>query len=135
MYTYCHALSLLGALPVAAPAGTDLGGGRIDMMCYSSTSAGPFIAAKKLKALAVAASDPSPLLPGVRTIAPSGVPGYRMKWWYGLLAPKSLDDAAVDRVAQAVSAAWNAPDVLSRFAALGVEPLQMTDRHGRVRGK
>jgi len=110
----------------SAPAVTDLVAGRIDMMFDSSTSAGPFIAAKKLKALAVAASDPSPLLPGVKTIAQSGVPGYRMKWWYGLLAPKSLDDAAIDRVAQAVSAAWNERDVLERFAALGVEPLKMT---------
>jgi len=110
----------------SAPAVTDLVAGRIDMMFDSSTSAGPFIAAKKLKALAVAATDPSPLLPGVKTIAQSGVPGYRMKWWYGLLAPKGLDDQAVDRVAQAVSAAWSQPDVLERFAALGVEPLKMT---------
>jgi len=110
----------------SAPAVTDLVAGRIDMMFDSSTSAGPFIAAKKLKALAVAATDPSPLLPGVKTIAQSGVPEYRMTWWYGLLAPKSTDDAAVDRVSKAVSAALNSPEVIERFAALGVEPLKMT---------
>lgn len=110
----------------SAPAVTDLVAGRIDMMFDSSTSASSFIAAKKLKALAVAATDPSPLLPGVPTIAQSGVPEYKIRWWYGLLAPSSLSDAAVDRVNEAVQKAWTDPELIQRFANIRVEPLKMT---------
>src|SRR3546814_3346510 len=62
----------------------------------------------------------------VKTIAQSGVPGYRKTWWYGLLAPKNTDDQAVDRVSQAVSVALHSPEVRERFAALGIQPLNMT---------
>ncbi|GGH66864.1 hypothetical protein GCM10010975_36110 [Comamonas phosphati] len=110
----------------SAPAVTDLIAGRIDMMFDSSTSASSFIAAKKLKALAVAATDPSPLLPGVPTIAQSGVPEYKIRWWYGLLAPASLSDAAIDRVNEAVQKAWTDPELIQRFANIRVEPLKMT---------
>lgn len=110
----------------SAPAITDLVSGRIDMMFDSSTSASPFVASKKLKALAVAATDPSPLLPGVPTIAQSGVPEYKIKWWYGLLAPASLSDAAIERVNDAVQKAWSDPELAQRFAAIRVEPLKMT---------
>jgi tripartite-type tricarboxylate transporter receptor subunit TctC len=109
----------------SAPAITDLAAGRIDMMFDSSTSASPFIAARKVKALAVAATERSPLLPGIPTIAQSGVPDYRIQWWYGLLAPRSLPDAAAEKVAQAVQAAWRDPAVTERFDTIRVEPLKM----------
>ena len=109
----------------SAPAVTDLVAGRIDMMFDSSTSASTFIAAKKLKALAVAATDPSPLLPGVPTITQSGVAEYKIRWWYGLLAPSSLSDAAIERVNEAVQKAWADPELIQRFANIRVEPLKM----------
>lgn len=109
----------------SAPAITDLVAGRIDMMFDSSTSAAAFMAAHKVRALAVATTQRSPLLPDLPTVAESGVRDYRINWWYGLLAPASLPDAAADKVARAVHDALGNPDLLARFATLRVEPLRM----------
>lgn len=109
----------------SAPAMTDLVAGRIDMMFDSATSAGPFMASHRVKALAVASTQRSALLPGLPTVAEAGVRDYKINWWYGLLAPASLSDEAADKVSKAVLAALHDPEVVARFATIRVEPLKM----------
>lgn len=109
----------------SAPAMTDLVAGRIDMMFDSSTSASPFIASHRVKALAVATTQRSVFLPGVPTISEAGVRDYKINWWYGLLAPASLPEDAADKVSKAVLGALNDPEVIARFATIRVEPMRM----------
>jgi tripartite-type tricarboxylate transporter receptor subunit TctC len=109
----------------SAPALTDLVAGRIDMMFDSSTSASPFMASNRVKALAVASTERSALLPGLPTIAESGVRDYKIHWWYGLLAPANLPDDAADKVSKAVLAALDDPEIVARFATIRVEPMKM----------
>ena len=61
----------------------DMLGGRIELTLTSMSSAKAGIDVGKLKALAVA-SERSPLMPGLPSIAESGVPGYSVSSWFGM---------------------------------------------------
>jgi tripartite-type tricarboxylate transporter receptor subunit TctC len=79
----------------------DLMGGRIDLTLTSISSAKAGIDAGKLKALAVA-SERSSLMPGLPSIAESGVPGYSVSSWFGMFGPASLPPAVMDRLSSAI---------------------------------
>ena len=79
----------------------DLLGGRIELTLTSISSAKAGIDSGKLKALAVA-SERSPLMPGLPTIAESGVPGYSVSSWFGMFGPANLLPAVMDRLSSAI---------------------------------
>ncbi len=79
----------------------DMLGGRIELTLTSISSAKAGIDAGKLKALAIA-SERSPLMPGLPTIAESGVPGYSVSSWFGMFGPANLPPAVMDRLSSAI---------------------------------
>ena len=79
----------------------DMLGGRIELTLTSISSAKAGIDAGKLKALAVA-SERSPLMPGLPSIAESGVPGYNVSSWFGMFGPANLPPAVMDRLSSAI---------------------------------
>jgi tripartite-type tricarboxylate transporter receptor subunit TctC len=89
----------------AAPAITDLLGGRIQVMFTTVASAAPLIAGGQLRALAVTSAERSPAFPDIPTVAEAGVPGYSAESWYGLYAPAKTPAAIVDRLNKSASAA------------------------------
>jgi tripartite-type tricarboxylate transporter receptor subunit TctC len=70
-----------------APAMTDLVGGQVSVMFPSLDSALPHIRSGKIKALAVTSTKRSALLPQVPTVDESGLPGFEIVAWGGVLAP------------------------------------------------
>ena len=82
----------------------------------------PYVEAGKLRALAVAGSSRSPLVPNVPTMAEAGVDGVQAIIWYGILAPAGTPRDVVDALARAVNAASNAPQYRQSLAAMGIEP-------------
>jgi tripartite-type tricarboxylate transporter receptor subunit TctC len=70
-----------------APALADIVTGRVDMMFSSYLSAGGQIEGGKLRMLAIAANERSPLLPNVPTMAEAGYPGVELDTWFGIMAP------------------------------------------------
>ena len=60
-------------------------------------------------------------LPELPTVAESGVPGYEVASWYGLLAPAQTPRAIVDRLNREVVAILRQPEVRDRLAADGAE--------------
>src|SRR5205085_8141006 len=89
----------------AAPAITDLLGGRIQVMFTTVASAAPLIAGGQLRALAVTSAERSPAFPDIPTVAEAGVPGYSAESWYGLYAPAATSAAIVERLNKSASAA------------------------------
>ncbi|HYG44018.1 MAG TPA: tripartite tricarboxylate transporter substrate binding protein [Bordetella sp.] len=104
----------------AAPAMTDLLGGRISYMPVNPAEAMQHIRAGRLRALAVAAKERLALLPDVPTAAEAGLPGYEEAVWWGLVAPASTPPAIVARLNREVRAALDDSAMKERLDALGV---------------
>jgi tripartite-type tricarboxylate transporter receptor subunit TctC len=106
----------------SAPAQSDLIGGQIQTMFQVTQSALPSVAANQVRAIAVTGSKRIPELPDVPTIAESGVPGYDLVIWWGVLGPKGLPDDVTGVINGTLRTAIADPDVAKRLRAAGVEP-------------
>lgn len=80
------------------PAMTDLLGGRISVFFSTVAVARPHLQSGKIKGLGVTTAKRTPALPNVPTIAESGLPGYEVSGWYGLVAPTATPKAAIVRL-------------------------------------
>ena len=106
----------------AAPAVADLLAGRVQLMFDNLASATPNIRAGKLRALAVTTLRRSELLPELPTLDESGLKGFDMSTWWGLMAPAKTPAEVVTRLSAEAQKAMDLPDVRERFRALGSEP-------------
>jgi tripartite-type tricarboxylate transporter receptor subunit TctC len=104
------------------PALTDTLGGQTDVFFSSTATAMPHIQSGKLRALAVTTAKRIPALPDVPTVAESGVPGYEVILWHGLIGPKGLPRAVVDRVNAEVTKALKLPATAEQLQNDGVAP-------------
>jgi tripartite-type tricarboxylate transporter receptor subunit TctC len=76
-----------------------------------------------LIALAVTTPEPSPLAPGVPTVASAGFPGYAAVFQTGLFAPAGTPKAIIDRLNQEVIKVMAEPDFQKAVLNLGSEPV------------
>jgi tripartite-type tricarboxylate transporter receptor subunit TctC len=106
-----------------APAMADLLGGQIDMMFDSLGTAHAQIKTGKVRALAVTSRTRNPSLPDVPTVAEAGVPGFDSVPWYTISAASGVPAAIVEKLNTEINAVLKAPDLLERWAPLGVLPL------------
>jgi tripartite-type tricarboxylate transporter receptor subunit TctC len=104
-----------------APAEQDLIGGFVSMM-LDTTACLPFVAAGKMKALAVASKARNPALPNVPTFDEIGVAGVYSSSWYGLLAPVGTPREVIERVNAELNAVLKSPETRKRLADFGGEP-------------
>jgi tripartite-type tricarboxylate transporter receptor subunit TctC len=107
----------------AAPAMTDLLAGQVQLKMDTYATASQFVAEGKLRALAFAARERSPLMPDVPTVAEMGLPGYEGILWIGLVAPAGTPKPAIDRLAAAAQRALRTPALAERLRRDGVEPV------------
>ena len=103
------------------PALIDVIGGQVPFFFANLASSLPHIKGGKLNALAVTSSKRTSILPDVPTIAEAGVPGYQVYEWNVLLAPVGTPAPVMSKLAVALRAALDAPDVRERIASLGGE--------------
>jgi tripartite-type tricarboxylate transporter receptor subunit TctC len=75
-----------------------------------------------LKALGVSTAKPTPLLPGVPTIAESGAPGYEISIWWGVLAPAALPGPIVAKLDTEITGILQQPESAQRLTTEGAEP-------------
>ncbi len=112
-----------------SPAGlAALRGGEVQLMFESVGAVIGQVRAGAVKALAVTSGKRSPLLPGVPTVAESGVAGYHAASWASLAAPARTPTAIVDRLNREVTAALASPEVAKRLLDVGVEARGSTPR-------
>ncbi|MES2184221.1 MAG: tripartite tricarboxylate transporter substrate binding protein [Pseudomonadota bacterium] len=107
----------------AAPALNDLIAGQVAVKMDTIATAAPHIRSGRLRALAIASAQRSPLMPEVPTIAESGVPGYQGILWMGILAPAGTDAAVVARLNQAITGMAGDAAYLKQLQAAGVDPV------------
>ena len=105
----------------AGPAVTDLLAGRVQLMFDNLASALPNIKAGKVRALAVTTLKRSSSLKETPTLDESGLKGFDMTTWWGVMAPARTPDAIVERLATEIGTILDEPDVKARLAAMGSE--------------
>ena len=103
----------------SAPALNDLVAGQVPLMFDTMLSAMPHVKAGRLKALAVTGASRSPAAPDVPTVAESGLPGYQVYAWNGLLAPVGTPPAVIARLSEELKKALEQPAVQERFSVQG----------------
>lgn len=107
----------------------DLIGGQVDMMFDNLPSSMPHIKSGKLRAIATTGITRSAVLPELPTVAESGIPGFEITAWFGLLAPAKTPPAIIDRLNFEVTKILKLPDIKARFIAQGAEPAPGTPQH------
>src|SRR5262245_60374599 len=71
-----------------APALTDTSAGQTDLCFNVVSSTLPHVRSGRLRAIAVTSAKRMPSEPEIPTVAESGVPGYEVNQWYGIIGPK-----------------------------------------------
>jgi tripartite-type tricarboxylate transporter receptor subunit TctC len=117
----------------AAPAAQALISKTVDVGTMSISVAMPLIQAGQLKALAVTGAERWPDLPDVPTVEETGVPASVSETWQGVLVPAGTPAEVVERLAKALVAIAQRPDVREKlrnagFAATGRGPQAFAKR-------
>jgi tripartite-type tricarboxylate transporter receptor subunit TctC len=108
------------------PATTAIMGGEVQLMFPAAAAAAPYIKTGRLRALAVGSADPSPLTPGLPTVAASGLPGYESSVTIGVFAPAKTSLSIVNHLNEEIVRVLNQPDVKDSLFRSGVEVVGST---------
>ena len=103
----------------SAPALTDVIAGQVPLMFDTMLSAMPFVRSGKLKALGVTSPVRSTAAPELPTIAESGLPGYQVLAWNGLLAPVGTPKAVIAQLSVELRRAMQLPEIKEKFSVQG----------------
>lgn len=116
--TYMTHIPYKGSAPVV----TDLIAGQVDVMFDNLPNVIQHVKSGRMKALAVSGGKRSQAAPEVPTVAESGVPGFDVTVWFGILAPAGTPRDIVQRLNAESTKIINSPEVTDRFLKQGVEP-------------
>jgi len=101
---------------------TGLLGHQVIMAFGAIEGALPLVADGRLRALAVTSERRFPLTPDLPTMIESGVDGFVVTSFEGVVAPAGTPPAIVARLNAAINEAVASADIKARFTALGLEP-------------
>jgi tripartite-type tricarboxylate transporter receptor subunit TctC len=116
----------------STPLLTDLAGGQVDLAVDLLPHALPFIQSGKVRPLAMATLQRSPLMPDLPTVAEAGVAGYEVSGWHGFVAPAGTPAAVIERINRDLNSILQQEDVRRVFAQQGVTPDGGTPEHFRT---
>lgn len=105
----------------------DVMAGLVTAMVAQVPSVLPHIQSGKLRALGIASSKPSDLLPGVPTIeAAANLPGFEALSWYALVGPAGIPGPIVEKIQHEVVVALRSPGMSERLQGMGMKPVGST---------
>jgi tripartite-type tricarboxylate transporter receptor subunit TctC len=99
---------------------SDALGGNIPLVFTAVAGAHQYVKSGKLKAIAVFSAKRSSSLPDVPTFVESGVPGFDVSSWVGILAPAQTPRPIIDKLNRELNAALASPEVIEKLATLGI---------------
>src|SRR5450631_4499215 len=106
-----------------APAITDVIGGQVDAAFSSVPSVLQMIRGGNVRALAVSSARRIAAAPEIPTLAESGLPGFDVNPWWGILAPAGIDMAIVRKINTDVADVFRTKEMIDFLATQGAEPL------------
>jgi tripartite-type tricarboxylate transporter receptor subunit TctC len=96
-------------------------GGQLPLIIDTVTAARPHIAGGKLKAIAVTSQGETALLPGVKTVAEQGIPGFEVVAWNALYAPKGTPKEIVALLNKEINRILAEPETKQKLKDLGFD--------------
>jgi len=108
------------------PAITDLMSGETSMLFATLPTVLPQVSAGRLRGIAVLGGKRSAALPQLPTLAESGLRGFEVNNWTGLLAPAGTPPAVVNRLNGEVNRIMQLPEVQARLPKEGLRHVAMT---------
>ena len=109
-----------------APAFQDLLGGQISLAISGPTNCLPFIQTGQLRPIATTGLKRSTAAPNVPTFAESGMPGFELNEWWGVLAPNNTPPDIVVRLNKEINRAVQEAEVSEFFVKQGAEPQNLS---------
>ncbi|MBV8168648.1 MAG: tripartite tricarboxylate transporter substrate binding protein [Alphaproteobacteria bacterium] len=110
-------------IPFNGSAPAIVASGEVPLMMDLIPSSIAQVTAGRLRALAISTAQRSALLPNLPTIAESGVPGFEVSSWFGVVAPAGTPAPIVERLNHEIVRALQMADTRERLAALGADPI------------
>ncbi|HLX79784.1 MAG TPA: tripartite tricarboxylate transporter substrate binding protein [Burkholderiales bacterium] len=101
----------------------DTVGGQIPLACTALAGANQFLKSGRLRGLGLSSARRAAGAPDVPTFIESGLPGFVVDSWVGILAPAKTPQAIVDRLQREIAAVLKEPEVRERLGVLGIEPV------------
>jgi tripartite-type tricarboxylate transporter receptor subunit TctC len=105
---------------------TDLLGGQTQIMFASLVSALPHIRQARLRALGVTSLKRAAALPDVPAIGESGLRGYDVSVWMGIVAPAATPPPVIAQLNRQIASILQLPDIRERLAVQGLEAVANT---------
>jgi len=114
----------LQAIPYkgGGPGMIDLIGGQVQLAFNNSITVMPHIKSGKIRALGIGGESRLSILPDVPTFGESGLPGYNVKNFFGVVVPPGTPAGIVNKLAAEIQRAQKMPDFKEKLAAQGVDP-------------
>jgi tripartite-type tricarboxylate transporter receptor subunit TctC len=111
---------------IAAQGLTDTIGGQIPInVSNGPATTGPVLTGR-LRALAISSLQRNPLLPDVPTMHESGVRGFEVNSWYGVMAPVGTPAALLDKINADTVSILRLPEIQQRLNELMIPPSPTT---------
>lgn len=107
----------------AGPANTELISGQVQAFFNNVLAARPHIDSGRLRVLAATSARRSKAMPELRTLSESGLPGFDVTGWYGVLVPAGTPAAIATRLQADIAAVLQIPEIASRLSSEGAEPV------------
>jgi len=96
--------------------------GRVQLYMFPLPAVMPMLKDSKLHVVAVGTPQATPSLPGVPTMAESGLPGFQSESWFGIVAPAGLPRAIVVQLNRDIASQLATPEIKERFLRQGAVP-------------
>lgn len=105
------------------PATTALLGKEYHFNFMGLSSATKLVSAGRLKGLAVTSKDRLKAMPDIPTVAESGIPGFEVVGWYGIMAPPGLPKPLLNKIHGEFMKALNDPKLQQAIFNQGATPV------------
>ena len=107
----------------SGPAMTEVMGGQVQVMFANIVAAMPIVRGGKVRALAATGAKRPGAAPEIPTVAESGVPGFEVTAWFGMLAPKATPRDIVNKLNATVVKALKSADTREKLGHEGLDAI------------
>ena len=102
-------------------ASADLLAGNVQTMFFTVSAALPLMSGGRVKFLAIASPQRSPLAPDLPTTAELGMPGMQATTWFGVMVPHGTSPAIIEKLHATFTAGLKQPDIRKRILKQGFD--------------